>query len=380
MSSPAWGLQGSQPPTAISRRSLLRFRFADEQPAPRRRADHWVRVHRTAMACRFEVVLPGQNAHAVGAATAALDEADRLEALLTVFRDTSEISRLNRVARTGGEAIDVDPAVVGLLHRCRALHAATGGAFDITSTPLSRCWGFLKREGRLPSPEAIAEARSQVGMDRVRFHEAEPERRISFAPPVELNLGSIGKGYALDRMGVLLRRRGVEDALLSAGGSSMLAIGDDGGEGWPIDLRPRRVARSRVARVRLRNAALATSGAGEQFVEVDGVRYGHVIDPRTGWPASGVLSASVITCDAATADALSTAFLVGGADLAAAYCEGHAGTLALLVLDDGRGELRRFGHHAGADIEELTADEGTEEGERHDTVVERQREFEQGYD
>src|SRR5262249_11561329 len=144
-------------------------------------------------------------------------------------------------------------------------------------------------------------------------------RVVRFARPgVSVNFNAIGKGYALDRMGAVLRAHGVRQALLSAGGSSVLAIGGRRG-GWPLDIRAPLVAKARLGRVRLRDGALGTSGQGEQFILTDGerpVRYGHVIDPRSGWPAGGVVSCSVITSDAATADALSTAFLVGGVDLA----------------------------------------------------------------
>jgi thiamine biosynthesis lipoprotein len=238
-----------------------------------------------------------------------------------------------------------------LLTQCAALHAATGGAFDVTCTPLSRCWGFLQREGRVPEPAAIAAARAAVGMGHVRLDAG--ARTIRFAKAgVELNLGAIGKGFALDRMGVVLRANGSARALLSAGRSSVLALGGRG-RGWPVDLRPRLASR-RVGRLWLRNAAVGTSGAGEQFVEVDGHRYGHVLDPRTGHPAEGVLGASVITKDAATADALSTAFLIGGPALARDYCAAHEDTLAILVLDDPGERTEVFGRCSGATLEMLT--------------------------
>jgi FAD:protein FMN transferase len=242
------------------------------------------------------------------------------------------------------------------------LHKATEGAFDITSTPLSRCWGFLKREGRLPPSEDVEAARARVGMQHVEL-DAEG-RTIRFARPgIELNLGSIGKCYALDRMASLLRAHGCTRAVLSAGGSSVLAFGGRGTgargsnnarTGWVVDVRSRQVADARLARLRLRDGALATSGAGEQFVDVDGKRYGHVLDPRTGWPASGVISASVVTREAAVADALSTAFLVGGEDLAARYCESNPDTLVILTLDGvgGVAPRRVFGRYPGVDVEE----------------------------
>ena len=122
-------------------------------------------------------------------------------------------------------------------------------------------------------------------------------------------------------------------------------------DGFSVDVRSKRVEGERLFRLHLRDGAQATSGSGEQFFEVDGRRYGHVLDPRTGWPATGVLSATVVTESGADADALSTAFLVAGPALAESYCEGHAGTLAVLVLEAEPRRLRAFGSHGGATLE-----------------------------
>jgi FAD:protein FMN transferase len=320
--------------------------------------DYWIRVHRRAMACRFEITLASQHAVWVPAARAALDTIDRLEAELSVFREDSAISRLNRRAALHDEgdglevAVEIDQDLFRLLERCHDLHRDTGGAFDITSTPLSRCWGFLQREGRVPSAEAIDVARARVGFDRVALDPARRTARFQHSG-IELNLGAIGKGYALDCVAVEMRRAGVTDALLSAGRSSLLAIGG-GARGWDVEVVSARVTQEGaprpLARLRLRDVALGTSGAGEQFVIADGTRYGHVIDPRTGWPASGVLSASVVTSSAADADALSTAFLVGGVELAERYCVDHPGVLALVTPDDGSNVPLIFGRTAGASV------------------------------
>jgi FAD:protein FMN transferase len=341
---------------SISRRQLLTFDVEGDGQRQPPGTDHWIRVHRTAMACRFEVVLRDRDAAQIAAARAALDEADRLEALMTVFRDTSALVRINRTARDG--AVRAEPELFEILQLSSRMHAATGGAFDITSTPLSRCWGFLRREGRLPPFDEIEAARARVGMEHV---ELDPARHtIHFRRPgIELNLGAIGKGFALDCMAQLLRSRGCRQAVLSAGGSSVVAIGGASGpalsavEGWTIDLRSRQLTRGRIARLRLRDGALATSGAGEQFVDVNGTRYGHVLDPRTGWPAAGVISASVVARDAAVADALSTACLIAGESLAARYCAAHPETLVLLTLDDGSERYRVFGSYRGAEVEAL---------------------------
>jgi thiamine biosynthesis lipoprotein len=157
-----------------------------------------------------------------------------------------------------------------------------------------------------------------------------------------LNLGAIGKGYALDRVAGDIRAAGVDHALLSAGRSSLLAVGGRG-RGWHVDVvtpacaddGPQANGDRRLARVWLTDAALGTSGAGAQFVDVNGTRYGHVIDPRTGWPASGVRSASVAAPTAAVADALSTAFLIGGVDMARDYCASHPDIVAIITPEIG---------------------------------------------
>jgi thiamine biosynthesis lipoprotein len=325
----------------LSRRELfsLRSRRGAED------AGFWARVHRLAMACRFEITLPGEDSRHIPAAREALDEIDRLEAALTVFRDTSEVAEVNRTA--GDRPVEVGRHLRTLLERCQALHRETEGAFDVTSTPLSRCWGFLRRQGRLPAAGEIEAARASVGMK----HVALDDRGVRFTRRgMEVNFNAIGKGYALDRITDLLRRRGVERALLSAGGSSLRAIGG-GREGYAVDVRSARVTSGPLARLRMREAALGTSGASEQFFEAGGRRYGHVLDPRTGWPAEGVLSVSVAADDAATADALATAFLVGGAALAERYCAAHPRTMALVTEEADPDRMLVFGSHEGVTIE-----------------------------
>jgi FAD:protein FMN transferase len=324
----------------LSRRNFLSLDFGDRRVA----GDHWVRVHRVAMACRFEVMLSSDDAIDVEAARAALDEADGIESLLTVFRESSEVADLNR--RAAAEPFVVSPGLFDLLERCVELHAGTGGAFDVTATPLSRCWGFLKRDGRVPDDDEIDRTLANVGMQHVTLDAA--RRAVSFARRgVEVSFGAIGKGYALDRMAGVLRGHGARRALLSAGHSSVLAIGGRG-RGWPIDVRPR-LASQTAGRLWIRDGAVGTSGAGEQFIVAGGRRYGHVLDPRTGRPAEGVLAASVVTRDAAVADALSTAFLIGGAELACSYCDTHPDTMAIVVDDAG---TRVFGRYEGATLEQ----------------------------
>ena len=214
--------EGLVPTGSAGQRLSRREWFTLPTRRPLEAAGHWIHVHRPAMAGRVEITLPGEDSRHIEAAREALDEVDRLEATLTVFRATSEVAELNRSAAAG--ALRVGPDVFALLKQSQLVHAATGGAFDVTSMPLSRCWGFLRRAGRLPAAAEIDAARAVVGMANVVLDEA--ARTVRFARPgVELSFNAIGKGYAVDCVAATLRRRGVGRALVSAGGSSLRAFG-----------------------------------------------------------------------------------------------------------------------------------------------------------
>lgn len=294
---------------------------------------------RRAMACQFEVFLnAGQYDDGADVALEALDFVDRLEEQLTVYRDTSEISRLNRFAAKS--AVEVEPRLFELLRRAVWLFRETDGAFDITAGPLTKVWGFYRRSGSIPDAEALAEALSRVGSDSLEFDDANQTVRFLTAD-MEINLGAIGKGYALDRVAEQMLALGVEHFLWHGGQSSVLARGACGPQaagGWTVDLRhPLRPERS-IVEIRLRDRALGTSGAGTQFFRHAGRRYGHILDPRTGWPAEDVYSTTVLASTAADADALATALYVLGRDRAVAWCEGHPeiGLLMFLPGDGGR--------------------------------------------
>ena len=296
------------------------------------------------MATRFEVTLPPSAEKSVVTATEALDEIDRIEAQLTAFRETSELSFVNRHA--ADQPVTVEHRFFDLLRLCKDLARDTEGAFDITSGPLTKCWGFFKREGRFPQADEIEEARSNVGSGRLFLdHDAQT---IQFARKgLEINLGSIGKGYALDRVAALIRNT-VSSALLNAGASSMLAIGAGDRGGWLIGLRDPRSKTRRAGFLRLSDAALSTSGSEEQFTEHGGIRYGHIIDPRTGWPASSVASVSVIADSAAVSDALATAFFVGGPELTESYCSRNPRIMAIMFERQSKVPLV-IGNHPNCD-------------------------------
>ncbi|HQU41798.1 MAG TPA: FAD:protein FMN transferase [Pirellulales bacterium] len=296
---------------------------------------------RRAMACQFEVYLnAGQYPQAADIALEALDFVDRLEEQMTVYRDTSEISRLNRLA--GDVPVEVEPRLFQLLLRAAQIYRETDGAFDITSGSLTKVWGFYRRAGTIPEADALAEALRRVGSDSIEFDEGNRTFRF-LKPGMEVNLGAIGKGYALDRVAEQMLSGGIDHFLWHGGQSSLLARGtcgrqtDDPG-GWTVDVRhPLRPERS-VVEICLRDRAVGTSGAGTQFFRHAGRRYGHILDPRTGWPAEGVYSATVIASTAADADALATALYVLGAERAAAWCGKHPeiGLLMFVAGQSGR--------------------------------------------
>lgn len=324
-----------------NRRSFLSL-LAPSEPL---KNECWLHVNRTAMACKFEVTLPRSEETGVIAATSALDEIDRLESKLTVFRDTSEVSYVN--AHAAQRPIKVSDELFDLFSLCVQLYRQTEGAFDITSGPLTRCWGFLRRQGRLPAETEIDRARAVVGSDKLRLDSA--ANTIQFSQPgVELNLGSIGKGYALDRAATLISRN-IRNVLLNAGASSMRAVGSgEDGRGWVVGLRHPRSRFKRLGVLRLRDCALSTSGNEEQFFEHGNRRFSHIIDPRSGWPAECVTSVSVVAPNGALSDALATAFFVGGREFAERYCAANKDIL-VVMLESNRATPVVFGSSSGCD-------------------------------
>jgi thiamine biosynthesis lipoprotein len=292
-----------------------------------------LRVARRAMATTFEVVLPFGTPDGLAAAEAALDEIDRIEAQLTVYRETSEVTRLNQLA--GRVSVPVEAGLFDLLAACAKLSAGTEGAFDITAGALIKAWGFYRGPRRVPTAEALAEARMLTGMHHVHL-DAETHSVRFNCHGLEINLGSIGKGYALDRAAEILRRDwSISSGLLHGGHSSVYAIGTEPGSerGWMVGIRHPWDPERRLAVVRLRDQALGTSAATFQHLEHEGRKLGHLLDPRTGWPAEGMASASVIAPTAAEADALATAFFILGVEKAAAYCATHSSIGAVLLQD-----------------------------------------------
>ncbi len=294
-------------------------------------------------------------------ASEALDLIHVLEDQMSVYRPQTELSQLNRIAAS--RPVEVEERLFELLCRAREIWCETEGYFDPTSGPLIALWRQCRKEVRLPTSAELIERLVLVGMQRVNLLESEigaescnPKRergrteneseereslerspsltlRVSFdGAGVELNLGSIGKGYALDRAAEVLLEHGLDEWLIQGGHSSIVARGGHNElPGWPVGLRNPLLPQRQLGTILLRDQALATSGTAVQHFRFEGKRYGHIIDPRSGWPTDSMLSVTVLAPTAAEADALSTAFFVGGVEIARQYCSNHPSVSTLLI-------------------------------------------------
>src|ERR1700685_145157 len=217
-----------------------------------------IRLETRAMACRFSVVMNPGPPRQVQTASDALDMIHALEAQMTVYREESELSRLNRMAAV--QDVQVEPALFQLLLLARDISRETAGAFDPTSGPLIALWRACRDKGRVPAPDEIAAAREVTGMSHVRFDQERMTVRFD-RPGIELNLGAIGKGYAVDRAGDFLVQEGVEDWLFHGGYSSVRVRGGHfGHDGWPVGLRNPLLPHERLGTILLKDQSLSTSG------------------------------------------------------------------------------------------------------------------------
>jgi FAD:protein FMN transferase len=304
-------------------------------PGPQRQ----VTEARNAMGTRFEVVLPAapedDPLHLLAAAEEVLDEIERLEAQLSRFRPTSELSGLN--ARAAFEAVRTEPRLFTLLCQALALSHATEGAFDPTVGPLLEAWGFSSGRGSLPDPALVAEARARTGAGLVELDEEASTVRF-LREGMLLDLGAIGKGYALDRARKLLEDAGITRALVHAGTSTVLALGSrPEREGWRIAIRDPRASGEQpqlLGEVELRDRALSVSAPHGRSFTTEGREYGHVLDPRTGEPTRGVLLSAVSHPSATLTDALSTALLVLGAPAVTKLATYYTDADFLLLTDE----------------------------------------------
>ncbi|MGH9431482.1 MAG: FAD:protein FMN transferase [Terriglobia bacterium] len=246
-----------------------------------------------AMGTLYRVVAYGADVEPLESAVAeALTEAERLDRMLSNYRPESELSQLNQVA--AHHDVRASDELFELLSVSFACSRESEGTFDITVGPLTKAWGFYKDTGHYPHPTELQQALDKVGYWQVLL---DPQHRtVRFARHgVELDPGGIGKGYAVDKMALLLGKRGVDAALISAGGSTIYGLGAPPNKpGWAVSIRDPRNPSQSAATVTLKDQSLSTSGNYEKFFWAEGRIWSHIVDPRTGYPTTGTLSVSVI--------------------------------------------------------------------------------------
>ena len=271
--------------------------------------------HRKAMGVDFTVVLYGAKKGAANsAATAALDRVTLIDSICSDYQASSELRRLCARAKAG-QVMPISHDLARVLERAQQIAKRSGGAFDVTVGPLTKLWRRARRKKQLPPRGRFRQARELVGY---RLLEVDGRGRtlILKRAGMQLDLGGIAKGYAVDRAMEVLALRGFTRSLVD--GSGDLAVGDPppGRKGWKVEVEslavPGKAGRESAVVLELSNTAIATSGDAYQSVTIDGRRYSHILDPRTGLGLATSSSVTVIAADATTADALASAISVMG--------------------------------------------------------------------
>jgi FAD:protein FMN transferase len=296
---------------------------ADTRPAARKGAaePELLRFEESldAMGTTYSLVLYGSDRYKLAAAAeAAFEEVRRLDHMLSNYRPDSEWSDVNKNA--AARPVRVSQELFDLLAFCVDVSRRSEGTFDISVGPLMKVWGFYKGSGRLPHRAEIRGALTNVGWQNIVLDRA--NRTVSFRRSrVELDPGGVGKGYAVDRMVSTLKESGITSAMITAGGSSIYGLGAPPNEprGWKVSLRHPRNTRETIQEVFLLNGSMSTSGNYEKFFRAEGRIYSHIMDPRTGFPSQGMLSASVLAPRTLESEVWAKPFFIQGREWAARH-------------------------------------------------------------
>lgn len=293
------------------------------------------RLETQAMACQFSLMFEPNQPEVIWPASEILDLVHEHEAQLTVYREQSELQDLNRTAFDS--PFQAKDNLYWLLKEACEIAKETSGAFNPVSGPLVQLWRTARSENRVPAQNEIEAILEICRFEDVSFDDE--SKSVSFLKEgMQFNLGGIGKGYALDVMGEKLGGIGLESWLLHGGNSSILTHGPHNNlPGWPIGIRNPLLPTKRLATILVENCGFSASGSGIQYFRHEGKRYGHILDPRTGWPSESMLSVAVIAPTAALADALSTAFFVLGVEKTREYCDNHKEVGVLLIPNPNHG-------------------------------------------
>ena len=265
----------------------------------------------------------GENSE--NALNLAKQEVLRIEEIFSVTDENSEIYRLNQE-----KSFELSAEALDLIAKSNQISQATNGAFDISVYPLVKLYGFTQSDYHVPSDAEIAETLAFVGYQDIMIN----GNTVALSENMSIDLGAIAKGYCADKIAEVLKKNGVNSAVISLGGNIRL-LGDKNGDNFSIAVRDPNNEQGYIGSINAKNCAVVTSGAYQRYFEENGVKYHHIINSQTGHCAdSGLISVTVVCDDSAVADALATAFFVAGADFAKQYCAKNLDISAILVDKD----------------------------------------------
>ncbi len=287
----------------------------------------------TAMGCGFEVTVVAKDAQEADVfLEAAIGNIRRIEALISSWVDNSQTGQINRSA--GIEPVEVDPELFYLIKRAIAISELTDGAFDISYASMDKIWKFDGSVTQLPDSSIVKESVKLVGYKNIQMNEV---NHSVFLPEkgMKIGFGAIGKGYAADHTMNLLKSLGVTSGIINASGDLRAWGQQPNGAPWQIGVKNPLNKNKVFVLLPLVNQALVTSGNYEKFITINGKRYAHIIDPRTGYPSSGLTSVTIIASSAELADALATSVFVMGKDVGLDFVNQLKDVECVLVQDDG---------------------------------------------
>lgn len=277
------------------------------------------------MGSLFEFIVIAEDAERI--IEEGIQEVKRIESLLTEFSPDSQTSLINKAA--GLNTVQVDSEVYEIIGRCKQLSRLTQGAFDITSGILKKLYNFKEGMPSLPSSSEIKSALARVGYQKIELSE---NNCISLAAPgMHIGFGAIGKGLAADKVKKLFLERGVKSAVISASGDLTAWGRRVDGSPWKIGIANPYDTAEALAWLSVDNVSVATSGNYEQYIEIDGQRYSHNIDPKSGLPVKGIQSVTVVSPKAELSDALATAVTVMGVEVGLHFIDQLPDTHCLIV-------------------------------------------------
>ncbi|HJZ54565.1 MAG TPA: FAD:protein FMN transferase [Gemmataceae bacterium] len=285
------------------------------------------------MGTTFRVVLHAKDeATARKAADAAFARVADLDNVMSDYKKDSELMKLCRAFATEtGEPVPVSEDLFYVLSKAEELSKASDGAFDVTVGPVVQLWRLARRTQQLPDPKELAAARAKVGYQKVKLDLKKRTVQL-LTPGMQLDLGGIGKGFAADEALKLLREKhGITRALVAASGDITCGDPPPDKPAWEVDIAP--IARGqKPRRLKLASAAVSTSGDLEQFVEINGVRYSHIVDPKTGLGVTGRRSVTVIAKKGITADSMTKAVMLLPPEKGLSLIEATDGAATYIVV------------------------------------------------